>query len=833
MRAISGRGIGRLTKLVGVVAPLTVLATASTALADGLGAELVSGAEISRSEETGKVSFISTAVGQPIERPAGVSATDSPVAAARAFLADHRGAFGLRRSGFERIDIVAGPKQSTAVRLGQTQAGVPVLAGELLVNVDRRNRITSVSGEATPDRAVVAPQVSAAEAAESALAVTAKARGQSRADLTVADPQLWIYDARLLGAPGFELPLLVWRAEVSGGVGGDVRELVLVDARRGGVALNFSQIAEAKNRSVCNASNTAAQYPCTVPVRTEGGAATGDADVDNAYDFSGDTYDLFFNQFGRDSLDGAGMTLKSTVKYCPSPSECPYGNAFWDGQQMVYGQGYASADDVVGHELAHGYTEFTSNLFYYYQSGAINESMSDVFGEFVDLFQHVTAADNATNRWLVGEDLPIGAIRDMENPGAFGDPDRMTSPNYFGGSGDQGGVHANSGVNNKAAFLMTDGGSFNSQTITGLGIPKVAQIYNAVETTQLTSGSDYANLASGLQQACTNLVGSHGITAANCAEVTKAVTATEMSTDPPAAPAPEAPTCAGTDTPTPFFSDNMESGSGWTPVAPWQYDTGYATSGTRMLYGEDLATTSDVSVVSPTISVPASIPSGGAFLRFNHAYQFESSGSSNWDGGVVEYSTNGGTSWTDAGSLIVNNSYNGTLHPSNPLGARAAFTGESHGYYSTRVNLASLAGQSNVRFRFRIGTDSSVGALGWVVDDVSAYTCAVNTAPPPDPGPGPDPNPGPTPDISPPDTTITKAPARRTFKRKAKFEFTSSEGGNSFQCTLDGLKQPCTSPALARVRRGKHTLLVQAIDAAGNIDPTPAMAKWRVLRLRR
>ena len=97
---------------------------------------------------------------------------------------------------------------------------------------------------------------------------------------------------------------------------------------------------------------------------------------------------------------------------------------------MVYGDTYASADDVVGHELAHGFTEFSSNLFYYYQSGAINESLSDVFGEFVD---QTTASpdDTAADRWLMGESLPIGAIRDMENPGAFGHPDRMGSANYW------------------------------------------------------------------------------------------------------------------------------------------------------------------------------------------------------------------------------------------------------------------------------------------------------------------------------------------------------------------------------------------------------------------
>ena len=106
-----------------------------------------------------------------------------------------------------------------------------------------------------------------------------------------------------------------------------------------------------------------------------------------------------------------GMTLVSTTRYCPNSSHCPYANAFWNGDQMVYGAGFASADDVVGHELTHGVTESTSNLFYYYQSGAINESFSDVWGEFIDQ-TNGAGTDTARVKWLIGEDIPgLGAIR--------------------------------------------------------------------------------------------------------------------------------------------------------------------------------------------------------------------------------------------------------------------------------------------------------------------------------------------------------------------------------------------------------------------------------------
>ena len=119
----------------------------------------------------------------------------------------------------------------------------------------------------------------------------------------------------------------------------------------------------------------------------------------------------------------------------------------------------------------------------------------------------------------------------------------MTSLDYYGGEDDGGGVHINSGVNNKAAFLLTDGGTFNGQTVQPLGIDKVARLYYMVEPTLLTSAADYQDLASALQQACQTLIAAGVTTAADCVQVTTAVNATEMTLEPPAAAAPEAPVC--------------------------------------------------------------------------------------------------------------------------------------------------------------------------------------------------------------------------------------------------------------------------------------------------
>jgi len=188
--------------------------------------------------------------------------------------------------------------------------------------------------------------------------------------------------------------------------------------------LDFSQLTDALNRSIYNANGGNA-LPGTL-VRSEGQSPTADVDTDAAYNFSGDTYSYYFTQHGRDSYDGAGATLLSTVHYCPSNNNCNYGNAFWNGTQMVYGNGFSAADDVAAHELTHAVTEHSANLFYYMQSGALNESFSDIFGETVDLLNGA-GTDTAAVRWLVGEDIPgIGAIRNMMNPNAFGDPGKMS-----------------------------------------------------------------------------------------------------------------------------------------------------------------------------------------------------------------------------------------------------------------------------------------------------------------------------------------------------------------------------------------------------------------------
>ncbi|MDN5789345.1 MAG: M4 family metallopeptidase [Micrococcales bacterium] len=200
-------------------------------------------------------------------------------------------------------------------------------------------------------------------------------------------------------------------------------------------------------------------------VRNEGQPASGDPAVDEAYEGLGATWQLYWAAYGRDSLDGKGMPLLATVHYGTN-----YDNAFWDGHQMVFGDGdgivflrFTRSLDVIGHELTHGVTEHTAGLLYDGQSGALNESLSDVFGMMVK--QHALGQSAADADWLVGAELLAPgvkgrALRDMRDPGtAYDDPRLGKDPqpahmdDYVDTSEDNGGVHINSGIPNRAFAL--------------------------------------------------------------------------------------------------------------------------------------------------------------------------------------------------------------------------------------------------------------------------------------------------------------------------------------------------------------------------------------------
>lgn len=201
------------------------------------------------------------------------------------------------------------------------------------------------------------------------------------------------------------------------------------------------------------------------PVRTEGVPATGDVSVDEAAEGIAWTLDVFRDELGRVSYDGAGATVSLTVHYGDR-----YANAFWDGTQLVFGDGdgevfgrFTGALDVLAHEFGHAVTERTAGLVYQGQSGALNESMSDVFGAIVK--QARLGQDAASADWLIGagiflEGVDARGLRDMAAPGtAYDDPALGKDPqpahmdDYIETTDDNGGVHLNSGIPNRAFVL--------------------------------------------------------------------------------------------------------------------------------------------------------------------------------------------------------------------------------------------------------------------------------------------------------------------------------------------------------------------------------------------
>lgn len=247
-------------------------------------------------------------------------------------------------------------------------------------------------------------------------------------------------------------------------------------------------------------------------VRHEGGGATGDPAADEAYDGLGATYALFADAFGRASIDDAGLPLLGSVHYGHL-----YDNAFWDGGQMVFGDGdgqvfgrFTASLSVIGHELGHGVTQYTANLAYQGQSGALNESMSDVFGALVE--QYARHQDAASASWLIGaglftDQVEGNALRSMKAPGTAydddilgKDPQPADMSGYVETTEDNGGVHLNSGIPNRAFYLVATALGGNAWERAGL-------IWYETLTGALATDTDFAGFATACAQTAARIYG--------------------------------------------------------------------------------------------------------------------------------------------------------------------------------------------------------------------------------------------------------------------------------------------------------------------------------------
>ncbi len=751
-------------------------------------------AKVSMSQTTGVAKFVRLPADARNKALVGGRSFE---ARAEAFFGEYGAMFGIEDPKRDLMFVGKKPGNvMTHVSYQQVYQGVPVFAGVLRAHFNRAGRLAAVNGNFVPELQLDTTPTWTAPAAER-VAIRAVRKSHPEPELFAADSHLYIFRAGLLqGVEGRNH--LVYEVEVVNEAR-TVREFVYVDAHFGKVVDQITGIhdAHAFHREVYEGS-------LSNLVWTEGDPfPTGNTDWDNEIYGAGETYNVFASMTNGAylSYDGSNAHML-TVNNDPTIN-CP--NANWNGTSTNYCTG-VTGDDTVAHEWGHAYTEFTNNLIYQWQSGALNESYSDIWGEVID-FENgrgtdapggLRAADGSncskfgdgpkrkdnTYRWLSGEDDTAfgGAIRDMWRPLCYGDPGEVTASQYWCTTGDSGGVHTNSGIPNHAFALIVDGGTYNGQTITGIGLNKTARIHWEAQNL-LTPASDFVDHADALETACaaldagndviytldafspTGVDSGERVDAADCTEVADAIAATELRTEPTQCNFqplldPNAPALCGGGTVTTVDLQDWETGlGGWTvsnvPVNPPTFDTpDWAVVGSlpasepgSAAFVADLAIGDCVSDIeagvlrldSPVITLPASPPT--AAIAFDHYVATELT----WDGGNVKVSVNGGGFTLVPSSAYTFNAYNSSLETAangndNPMAGQAAFTGTDGGspvgsWGQSQIDLTGIAAASDdIEIRFEMGLDGCNGIDGWYVDEVRVHTCSAPPCVPPGQG---------------------------------------------------------------------------------------------------
>lgn len=362
------------------------------------------------------------------------------------------------------------------ITLGQVHKGVEVYQSGVKVHVSSDGKtVRAASNEFDPAARVAPtePEIGSAEA-------VAAAQELLPAGEVVGDSRLVIY------ATENERRELVWLVEMKAPALAE-RNIYVVDAMSGAVIDVISLIREAKSRAIYDAELKSV-LPGTL-ARVEGQGSAANWEVNNAYFHIGATYDYFWNNhlwdFGSGTMRGSNSgKMIGSVRYREKADE-PFKGAMWDGERMIFGEGNATSD-ITAHELGHALTQHTAALMYIHEIGAVNESYSDIWGHMLD------SAD-----WEIGEGSGVGALRDMSNPPRFGDP--AHTDNYLYTCEDCGGVHTNSGIPNKAFYLISTNAS--------VGKSKAARIYFRTLQHYLTEKSGFRDLRFKLAQAGQDLYG--------------------------------------------------------------------------------------------------------------------------------------------------------------------------------------------------------------------------------------------------------------------------------------------------------------------------------------
>jgi len=691
---------------------------------------------------------------------------------ANSFFANHGDLFGLDPAittvtvADERVDSYG----YTLLVHQEMYRGVPIFGARLHTHFNAQGQLTAVNGIAVASKHLqqaklnTTPTLSAEEARAIAIGAV-YASAHQLADTTLASntvtsntvtsntvtsntvtsntATLTIYQAGMVeGQPG--RLHLAYRVEVVDRPN-FVRQFVFVDAHSGEILDNFSGIhsleREVSEGSLGNVVWDEGQgHSDPIPNGWSGGNGTQVQAWNDEISGAKEAYYFFgsLTNGGRLSYDGADAVMR-TVNNDPM-IQCP--NAVWDGLSANYCNG-VTADDIVVHEWGHAYTEYTSDLIYAWQPGALNESFSDIWGETADLInsrgtdiQTLRTTNNCSTfsggsdhstRWLVGEDAPSfgGAIRDMWNPRCYENPGKVSDSAYLCTTDDLGGVHINSGVPNHLYALLVDGGTYNGRTVNAIGLTRAAHLFWRAQTAYLTAVSDFADLADSLTAACTDLtnqplftlstegpstwgVAPESINSNHCNVLATAIEAVELRRAPsqcnfqpllsPNAP----PLCSDTQQSVTIALQTWENGLGTWQVgqekvaAPAQFNiphwsvvgnlpsgrAGNAAFGPDPLKNGDMCQKVDESGVIYLQSPTMTIPAYANTLRiaFDHWMASENA----YDGGIVQFRINGG-SWVPVPkNRFLFNAYNSNLafpnqSNSNPLAGLDAFTGADAG----------------------------------------------------------------------------------------------------------------------------------------------------------
>ena len=429
--------------------------------------------EITWNPRTDTPSFIR---GNILLSAVGVQTQDDASAVSLAFVERYADLFGVRDASHE-LAVAQADVDALGMRhvtFSQVYQGVAVYGAHLQVHLSADGQEVVAVGSGFVPGIVLSdtwPRIAAQEA-------SANARQALPHGALVAGPQMVIYPGQEAPGPSAHL---AWLVELRDDAM-PARNVYVIDATGGNILDVLDRLYIERDRATYDAGH-GYTLPGTL-ARSEGDGPTGDQDVDNAHDFAGATYDYYWNTHGRDSYDDQGATLVSTANY-----GIFYMNAFWNGEQTAYGDDFP-VQDVVAHEWTHAVTEHSVALEYRWQSGALHESLSDIFGAMVD-----------RDDWLMGEDLPpdaLGgreAIRDLSDPPRFGQPDH--TDDWVATCSDNEGVHINSGIPNKAYYNVA----------TAIGKDKAERVFYRLLTVYLDTDSSLEDTRAAALQSATDLYG--------------------------------------------------------------------------------------------------------------------------------------------------------------------------------------------------------------------------------------------------------------------------------------------------------------------------------------